>query len=56
MDLTSYSSFYTNLNRADPFEIRKNLDIKIDKIKKQEFQAFEKRLLNLSVIYKMKHH
>lgn len=49
MELEKCYTHYNYNNKEDIYERRKNLNQKIWKIKKQEDQAFEKRLLNLKV-------
>ncbi len=47
--LTNYSKFYVSLDRSDPFEIRRKLDNKHNKIKNLDSKSLHKREITLLV-------
>jgi hypothetical protein len=48
--ITNYSKFYMSLDRSDPYEIRRSLDMKHFKIKKIDSKSLQKREITLLVI------
>lgn len=54
--LTNYSKFFMSLDKSDPFEIRRKLDYKSNKIKNLDSKSMQKREFTLLVIQKFKLH
>lgn len=47
--LTNYSKFFISMNKSDPFEIRRKLDNKFNKIKNLDSKSLQKREITLLV-------